>query len=872
MPQDKIRDSRPPRLGRWILSQILPIQLKPTASADFEEIYGRILKESGVRKAKVWYWKSILMASIPFLFTTIHWRHIMIKEYLKLTFRHIKRRKGIAIVNIGGLAVGMASCILAFYFIRDEFSFDRFHAHIDSIYEVKSKVTLKSGSEFYKETEGPVAPTLASDFPEVEAATRMAKADLIVQAGEKIFRQKGIGVDASFLDVFSFPMVRGGSATALMNPDSVVLSAEAAQLCFGPANPMGEVISIKIGDVTSYYIVSGITGEIPANSSITFDLLLPIVRVKGLKIEQWNTGLDAACFLRLRKDADPDALEAKFQSTIDGYLNKEGSSGSHYLFPFAEYHKGIRDYAFSSILEPRSSPSYSYILAGIAFLVLLIAGFNFMNLSIAAAAAGRIKEIGMRKVLGAERKQLFHQFGSEGMVLSLAALAVGFMIALTVLPVFNRFAGKEISLALLGHGLPLLALILFASVLGILAGSYPGWILSRVRPVDLFRGRFLLGRKNSFNRAFLLFQFGISIFLVITTGFLYRQHRHLIRADLGYEPDRIVILNLQHLTPQFQKTSQFLPVLKSRLLQYPEIKSVSGAYSGMSSWSAMFAKPEGTKDPEIVRFNWVDDDFVESLGIEMVEGRWFSSEFPSDESDSVVVNEAFVRRFNVTEPTERTISEILKSRWPGKIIGVVRDFNFDSLRQPIQPAVMNLSSERMQKVFIKLEEGTLDGAIDIIEREFEAVVPGYPFLYSFLDDEVASQYESEKHWSLMVTIVCLFAILIACSGVFALALKMAAGRTKEIGVRKVLGASVLRIMGLLVGEFIWIAGAAVVLAWPAAFFTMYKVLADYAYRIPLSLWMFIAGGVVVVLLTLATVSLQAVRAAVRNPVESLRHE
>ncbi|MFC2142614.1 ABC transporter permease, partial [Acidobacteriota bacterium] len=292
----------------------------------------------------------------------------------------------------------------------------------------------------------------------------------------------------------------------------------------------------------------------------------------------------------------------------------------------------------------------------------------------------------------------------------------------------------------------------------------------------------------------------------------------------------------------------------------------------MSSWSAMIAKPEGTEEPEVVRLNEVDDDYVETMGMTMVEGRWFSSEFPSDESDAVVVNEAFVRRFNVAEPTERTISEFLGSRWPGKIIGVVRDFNFDSLRGPIEPAMINLSSDSVQKVFIKITEGNPGGAIDIIEREFAAVVPGYPFLYSFLDEEVANQYESEKQWSLMVTIVCLLTILIACSGVFALALKMAAGRTKEIGVRKVLGASVLRIMGLLVGEFIWIAGAAVVLAWPAAFFTMYKVLAGYPYRIPLSLWMFIVGGVVVVMVTLATVSLQAARAAVRDPVESLRHE
>jgi len=872
MRKDKIRDVKPPRLGHWILSRILPLKLKPTAAADFAEIYARILKESGAKQAKIWYWKSILISLLPFLFTSIHWRFIMIKEYLKLTFRHIRRRKGIALVNIGGLAVALASCILVFYFIRDEFSFDRFHTYIDSIYEVKSKVITKSGSEVFFETQGPVGPTLASDFLEVEAATRMAKADLIVQAGENIFRQKGIGVDASFMDVFSFPLVRGGAATALSNPDSVVLSAKAAQLCFGSLDPIGEIISIKIGDNNSDYVVSGVAREIPANSSITFDLLLPIQKVKGTEIDQWDTGLDASCFLRLGKDADPEALENKFHSTIDQHLNKDGSTGSHYLFAFADYHKGIKDYVFSFTLEPRSSPTYSYILAGIALLVLLIAAFNFMNLSVAAAAAGRIKEIGMRKVLGAERKQLFRQFSFEGMILSLAALAGGFMIASTVLPVFNRFSGKEISLDLLGQGFPLLVLILFAAVLGMLAGSYPGWLLSRVRPVNLFRGKFLMGRKNGFNRAFLFFQFGISIFLVITTGFLYRQHQYLLNADLGYEPERVVVLNLQHLTPQFQNTSQFLPTLKSRLLQYPGIESVSGAYSGMSSWSAMGARPEGTTEPVVIRFNWVDEEYAETLGLKMAAGRWFSPEFPSDITDAVVVNEAFIRQFNVTEPTGRNISEFFRTPWPARIIGVVRDFHFDSLKSPVEPALVYLNSEKVGKMYIKFAEGNLGGNIDTIEKEFAAVVPGYPFLYSFLDEKVAGQYESERHWSLMVTIVCIFAILIACSGVFALALKMAAGRTKEIGVRKVLGASAFRIVRLLVREFVLLAGAAVVIAWPAAFFTIYNVLADYPYRIPLSLWMFITGGVVVVALTFATVGLQAFRTAVRNPVESLRHE
>jgi putative ABC transport system permease protein len=872
MRQNKLSNSSPPCIARWILSKILPIQLKHTAYGDFEEIYRRILREGSEKEAKGWYWKHILMSALPFIHTTIRWRFMMITEYLKLTLRHIRRRKGIALVNIVGLAVGFASCILVFYFIRDELSFDRFHTHIYSIYEVKSKVSYNSGPDVFLETEGPVTPTLAADFEEVEAATRLAKVELIVKAGENIFRQKGIGVDPSFFDVFSFPLAQGHSSSALSEPASVVLSAKAARLLFGTLDPLGRIISIKIADETSECRVTGITKDIPANSSLKYDLLLPILLVKGPKIDQWDTGLDAASFIRLRKDVDPNTLEVRFQSTIDRQLNKGERTGSHYLFPFADYHKGARYYTFSSVLESRSSPSYSIILAGIAFLVLLVAGLNFLNLSIAVAAANRVKEIGIRKVLGAGKKQLLRQFRFEGIATCLFALAAGYAIAQIVLPVFNQFAGKALRLDLLGPGFPVLALIFFAVLLGALAGSYPGWFLLRVRPVDLFRGKFLLGHKNSFNRVFLLFQFGISIFLVITAGFLFRQHQHLLRADLGYRPERVVVLNIEQLTSQFQNDSQFLPVLKSHLLQYPEIKSVSGSYSGMSSWSAMITITEAEQSKMIVRLNGVDYDFIETLGIEMIDGRWFSSEYPSDKTDGVIVNEALVKKFNIEKPTERTLAEFIKFRGPGKIIGVIRDFHFDSLLQPIQPAILNLEGERFKKVFIRLEGDDPSRAIDIIEKEFSVAAPGYPFLFSFLDDEVASQYDDERRWGLMVTIVCIFATIIACAGVFALAMIAITRRVKEIGVRKVLGASVVRIVGLLAGEFMGIAGAAVLLAWPAAFLTMHKILAAYPHRTPLSFWVFVAGGIIVVVLMLATVGLQAVRAAIRNPVESLRYE
>jgi len=831
----------------------------------------------GAGKAAAWYWRQVLRSMPHFVFTEIHWRLTMIRNYLKLTMRGMRRRPGFTVVNVGGLSVGLACCILAFFFIRDEYSFDRFHAHIGRIYEVKSKIWVDEGAPIFLETQGPVGPTIVTDYPEVEAMTRLAKTDVVVQAGEKIFLLDGLGADPSFFDVFSFPLTRGDTASALGTPNSVVLSDMAARLCFGSADPLGQTISIKIGNDTTPYKVAGIAEEIPANSSLTFDVLLPILSIKGPMIDEWSAesgdhAVDAVCFIRLREGAGAETLAAKFPGTLDRRLARGGYKGSHYLFPFAEYHRGVRDYSFSLILKPRSSPVFSYLLTSIALLVLLIAGFNFMNLSVGVAAAERIKEIGLRKVLGAEQKNLSFQFRLEGIVMSLAALAGGVGIASAVLPVFNRFAGKSLRLDLLGPGWPLFALVFLAVLLGAAAGSYPGWFLSRLRPTDLFRGNFLLGRRRGISRVLLLFQFGISIFLIITTGFLYRQHRYLLQANLGYDTDQIVVLDLRQITPEFQSASHFLPVLKSRLLGHPEIKSMSVADSGMASWSARIVKGIASQKVEIVRFNTVDPDFLDTLGLRLTEGRWFSAEYPSDEADAVVVNETFARTFTPSQPVGKGLSEIFKYKASTKIIGVVRDFHYDSLRQTIQPAMISLGAKDVQWAYIRLDGKNLRQALGMIEKEFKAVAPGHPFLFSFLDEDVARQYEKEARWSLMISIVSLFAVLIACSGVFALAFQSSVRKTKEIGIRKVLGASIPQIIGLLGSEFVRMAAAASLLAWPAAFFAVRRILAGYPYRIALGPWMFVAGGVTVAVLTLVTVSLQAVRAARMNTVDNLRHE
>jgi len=351
---------RPPLLGRWLLTRILPSGHKATAAGDFEELYRRALIKDGPGKAAVWYWLQIVKSAPAFFFAAGYWRFVMIGNYLKLALRHARRRPEFAAVNIGGLAIGLAGCILAFLFIRDEYAFDRFHSHIERIYEVRSRVG-RENDWVYLITQGPVGPALASDFQEVEAATRADKAEVVVRAGEEAFLRNALGVDSSFFKVFSFPLAQGDADSALREPASVVLGWETARTYFGASNPIGRKLAIRIGDETADYVVRGVALPIPARSSLDFDLLLPIARIKGPLIDQWGSGPDgqnndAYCFIRLREGASAAALEAKFPASLDKRLSAGGNAGGHYLLPFAEYHRGVRDYPFSLLLKPRSSP------------------------------------------------------------------------------------------------------------------------------------------------------------------------------------------------------------------------------------------------------------------------------------------------------------------------------------------------------------------------------------------------------------------------------------------------------------------------------------------------------------------------------------
>jgi len=583
-----------------------------------------------------------------------------------------------------------------------------------------------------------------------------------------------------------------------------------------------------------------------------------------------QTGGNLTCFIQLENKNQAKPLQQKFATTIDLPIQKRFSKNSgHLLQSFADFH--LKGEFGSHVLTQKSTISYSLILGAISLLVLMIACFNFMNLSIGQAST-RIKEIGVRKVLGAQRKQLVKQFWFESLLHSFLSLMIGLMMAELFLPAFNRLSQKNLSLDVFSSEWTIAFSIGLVFVVGIAAGSYPALFLSKFSSIDLFRGKMKLSRKSSFSRSLIVFQFSISIFLIISTIFIYKQKAYMLNRNLGYETDQVVILPLKNLTPTFRKDAAFLSTLKNKLLAYDMIQNVSGStFSVPEGWMGFYFETTGGEQTLVV-YNYVDQDFLPTLGMKLLDGRNFSDEFPSDLESSIIINESFARVLGVESPVGHRLSEFFTTDFDRQIIGVVKDFHYESLHDPIYPAFMGMTGMDYNYVFIKVKGDSLREAIPTIQKEFTALAPQVPFNYSFLDEAVARQYVREEQWVRLVEYASVFAILIACSGLFGLTLQVIFLRTREIGIRKVLGASARHILLLINREFVWLVLVANIIAWPAAYFAMSVILRNYAFRVTLTPWVFLVSGLIALLMATVTVSIHALQAVRANPSDTLKYE
>jgi len=793
----------------------------------------------------------------------------MVKNYLKIAFRNLWRHRVFSFINIMGLTVGMTAFFLIFLYVKFELSYDSFHSKADRIYRVVCDI--KTPTETIN-ADGPswaVAPHLKSEFPEVESTVRIDKASLLVRSGDIKFQEDNtLFADSSFFHVFDFKLLRGNPETALKEKFSLVFSETAAKKYFGNENPIGKTVLLTEGKFVA--TVTGIMQDMPENSQIKGDMLVSMTTLteqfnKDLD-NQWGNYSDKA-FILLKPGTNAKALQAKLPAFLERRDGDEMKKQQMFPTLFLE---PLRDVYLRSTRDESKTGNISnvYIFSLVAIFILLIACFNFVNLT-TARSAERAKEVGMRKVVGATKIQLARQFIGESIILCLIAFVLSVILSALLLPLFNTLSGKIISHNIFTHPSYLLTLFLMAIGIGILAGIYPALVLSSFQPVVVLKGRFATSLKGILLRKGLVVtQFTISVALIIATIVVYNQMDFMRSQDLGFNKDQKMIIDTHGDSSKifFQHAVSILPGVIST--------SMSGSVPGGGNPGA-YSQIENVKgDMQIANLDlyFVDFDYMPQYKMKIIAGRTFSRDFMTDTTQSMVVNEAAMKMFGYTSPQQIIGKKFDQWGRKGMIIGVVKDFHFRSLQEVIKPLSIRIEPNGCDLITLNVSSANLPATISAIENKWKTIIPNRPFSYYFLDEFFDKQYRSEDRFGRLFLNFAILAIFISCLGLLGLASYSTMQRTKEIGIRKVLGASVTNIVNLLSKDFLVLVAISFVIAMPVAYYFMNKWLTGFAYRINIEWWIFLLAGMLALLIALMTVSFQAIKAAVANPVKSLRTE
>jgi putative ABC transport system permease protein len=801
----------------------------------------------------------------------------MFKNYLKIAWRNIARHKGYSFINIFGLAAGIACCILIMVWVQDELSYDRFNAKADRIYRVYQRLTLNGQARTAPVTSAPLAPALRQSFPEVEQAARIfSLGNMTVKYGEKEFRELHISyADASFFSIFTLPLLEGNANSALAAPNSMVISEKTARKYFGSEQPIGK--TLKFGDGQTY-TVTGIMKEIPGNFHLTFNILCSFatwIAENKREAERWGA-FNTFTYVLLAPGTDSRSFLGKINRLSDEKIGRDlkqvGGSLEVFLQPLQEIH--LRSH-FEVDIANTNDILTVYLFSGIALFILFIACINFINLT-TARFANRALEVGLKKTLGATRGSLIRQFFAETILVALLAVLLACLFSNLALPWLNAVSGKVLTRAVFLQPLFLLSLLLFAVLVGTLAGSYPAFYLSSFQPVQTLKGKLKAGAASStFRRILVVSQFAISITLIIGTLTVLSQLNYLKNKNLGFRKEQVIVVTL----PQDSKTS---PVtVREELATVPGIihATLSADVPGLNFSLTDFV-PEGRTEKEglLMQIMAVDDRFLATLGMEIIKGRNFSEEMKSDPGEAVLINETAAARLGWDDPIGKTISR--KGRGANgerisiktRIIGIVKDFHTRSLHQEIEPMVLTNTPENFQMASLRFASRSAPEVMAKLNEKWKQLFPAAAFDSFFLDESFDSMYQAEERLEKIFTSFSVLAILISCLGLFGLAAYMTEKRTKEVGIRKVLGASTWRIVLLLSNEFgKWVLIANVI-AWPLAYYLMNRWLQTFAYHTAIGIGVFFFSGFAALVIALLTVSYQSVHTARRNPVDSLRYE
>ena len=800
----------------------------------------------------------------------------MLQNYFKLAIRNILKYKFFSAVNIFGMSIGIAACLLILLYVADELSFDRFHANADRIYQVGLHAKIGEQDISVANTPPPMAETLVKEVPGVVQATRIAGfwGAPTLKFGDKAFtEEKVFHADSNFFSFFSYQLLEGDPSSALREPNTAVLTKSIATKYFGNESPVGKLMTI--GGYQTYKI-TGVAADAPLNSHFIFKILLSSNAVEQLERNVWLNNFLYTYFM-LDEHTPVRSVEEKFPDLVVKYvgpeverflgvsmeqMDQQGGAYGFFTTPITDIHLRAKT---RDGLEPAGNIMYVYFFGGIGLFIILIACINFMNLS-TARSAGRAKEVGLRKTLGSLRGQMIRQFLAESVMYSFIAVMLALVLCYFLLPQFNLIAGKQLGMAVFAQPLFLVSVVALILVVGVVAGSYPAFYLTSFSAVEVLKGKLRAGMKTRGVRSTLVvFQFALSIFLIIFTGIVYQQIDYMQNRNLGIDKNNVLVL------PNAGRLEKDRNAFKNELLQQTGIVKASfsnNSFPGVNNTTVF--KSAGSEQDHIMGVYLADYDHQDVIRFELTQGRYFSRDFPSD-SSAIVLNEAAVREFGFANPLEEELiynDDGKQERL--KIIGVYKDFNFESLKSKIRPLAIRLTNESYQ-LMIRYDGSPL-AVVASVEALWKKHLPGEPFDYKFLDEDFDSLFRSEQRMGQLFTMFSGLAIFIACLGLFALAAFMAEQRTKEIGIRKAMGATTTGLTLMLSREFTKLVVIAFAPAAVAAWFVVDSWLNGFAYRVDVNPLIFVGSGVIATVIAWFTVSFQSIRAAASNPVNSLRYE
>ncbi len=786
----------------------------------------------------------------------------MLKNYVKTAFRNILRHKGFSFINISGLAIGMACCVIFSLYIQSELSYDRFHEKAGRIFRVVSQSERDGQIDRFAKTPAPLAAALLNDFPEVEKAVRLGRNSFHVFFEEKRFNEQVFFADPELFEIFSFPLKTGDPDSALADPYSLVISEKTAEKYFGRKDPIGEIL--RLGDWREFKI-TGVMTNIPENSHLRFDFLCRFEDYARRHFDQWGIG-NYYTYILVSEGFSIDAFIEKIPDFVEKYRGRD----SRYIYKQRYCLQAItRIHLHSSLrgeISPNSDIRYIAMFSLVAFFILLIACFNYMNLSTARGSI-RSREVGLRKVIGATRSQLVKQFMGETFLLTLISLVLSVLLIELILPLFNKLSGKELQADYVQN--PIL-IVFFAGIaisVGLISGSYPALFLSKSQPVRVLKGFLGDKRKNPLLRRILVIsQFTISITFLIATALIFQQLEYMKNKKLGFDKEHVLMIPLHD-----KEVLQKIETVKQEFLADTNVLSVSASsfFPGQKIWYQNYWF-EGAEEMNAPLIHWIaaDRDFIDTFQIEILQGRNFSKEFTRDSQNAYILNEAAVKEIGWTEPIGKQFEIIGR----GPVIGVVKDFHFFSLHQQIEPLAMLIYPEGYDYISVRIRPGSIPETLRFLDKKWTEFSQTRPFEYSFLDEDYDNLYRSETRLTKIFSYIAILAVFIATLGLFGLASFVIERRTKEIGIRKVLGASVSNLFVALSKDFAYCVLVANIIAWPAGYYFISRWLQNFAYRIDIGYGVFLMAAIIAMGIAMLTVSYQALKAAVANPVEVLRNE